>query len=313
MCNRECRPKCEVCGSNNMQLIQIPLLSKEPHEIFDYWRCAKCKSIQIDKIPENLSDYYAWVQAEDEKSWKNWLWNKAKEYDMTGKSLIGAICHKIYGFDDYSFIQRIKNCSEPVNILDVGCGRNGCLQMIKKNYEDKVLHLDGIDLHISGDSEKDGIKLTKADIFSFEPSYKYDIVMLNHVFEHLENPQKVLLELKKFLKPDGILSISMPITSEYMWKKLGIYAQIDLSVPVHFHIYSKDGMVELLESCGWHVNSYTCTFSPTQNVYAEYYKNGNPVTTWKLIKEILQIKKRKKIESEGNGDIGRFICTIEKQ
>jgi len=39
---------------------------------------------------------------------------------------------------------------------------------------------------------------------------KFDLITLNHVFEHLNDPINILVELQKYLKDDGIIIIEVP-------------------------------------------------------------------------------------------------------
>ena len=42
------------------------------------------------------------------------------------------------------------------------------------------------------------------------PSNHFDVITLNHVFEHVPNPMRTLRELKRILKPDGRIIIAVP-------------------------------------------------------------------------------------------------------
>ncbi|MBR3248208.1 MAG: methyltransferase domain-containing protein, partial [Clostridiales bacterium] len=68
-----------------------------------------------------------------------------------------------------------------------------------------------------------GIKLTTTDLFDPEtdlkiditdislPDSSYDMVICNHVLEHVSSYEKALSELNRILKPGGKLIISFPI------------------------------------------------------------------------------------------------------
>jgi SAM-dependent methyltransferase len=56
---------------------------------------------------------------------------------------------------------------------------------------------------------------------------KYDVVVLNHVLEHVENPREMLLEAKRVLTDDGLLVVGVPNAGSLMlslrkgrWKSL---------------------------------------------------------------------------------------------
>ena len=51
-----------------------------------------------------------------------------------------------------------------------------------------------------------------SDLVDMKPinSEVYDIVIASHVLEHLANPVKALIEIKRILKPEGLLIIALP-------------------------------------------------------------------------------------------------------
>jgi len=98
-------------------------------------------------------------------------------------------------------------------ILDVGCGKGNITKIIKHKFPEAII--DGID--ISGKAiemakrEDAGVNFTKADAMTFGGfGYKYDVVVLNNIYEHIENPAGMLINLKSVLAADGVFIISTP-------------------------------------------------------------------------------------------------------
>lgn len=99
--------------------------------------------------------------------------------------------------------------------LDVGCwtGNLGRELVKKKNCV-----VDGIDVDASvlKTAKRSGYR----DVFTINlnndplkldlKKRKYDVIVYADILEHLINPDKVLEEMKKFLKPGGIIIVSMP-------------------------------------------------------------------------------------------------------
>jgi SAM-dependent methyltransferase len=131
-------------------------------------------------------------------------------------------------------------------ILDVGCGKGLYLDEL---YNMGWKNIVGIDLFIpSGKIGSTKWRFIKGDIFQLEDS-KYDCIILNHSFEHMNEPDKVLIRIYTLLKDDGICIISIPLIDGPAWRKYATnYCQID--APRHFYLYTKRAMEHLCEMAG---------------------------------------------------------------
>lgn len=86
-----------------------------------------------------------------------------------------------------------------MKILEIGCGRRKF-----ESSKDEVTYLDIIDLP-GVDIVHDLNKIP----FPFENN-KFDLILANHVLEHLNNLIEVMEELYRILKPFGLLRILVP-------------------------------------------------------------------------------------------------------
>lgn len=87
----------------------------------------------------------------------------------------------------------------------------------------------------------------------------YDIIICSHVLEHVRDDKKALMELKRILKPEGILVFLVPValdidkideawglSEEENWRRFG---QGD-----HCRRYNRSGLIQRLEECGFFVH-----------------------------------------------------------
>ena len=102
--------------------------------------------------------------------------------------------------------------------LDVGCGAGYSLM---KAYTEFDCHIQGIDPEpgahgvgrfTSGLWKERPIIKGIAESLPFDDS-TFDVVYSSHVLEHVESEEKALQEMKRVLKPNGILIIGMPTAS----------------------------------------------------------------------------------------------------
>ena len=114
------------------------------------------------------------------------------------------------------------------NILDFGSGSGVNLDILKK--------YGSVDVHEKNKFARSILKKNKniKTIFSnlkLKKNY-YDIILLADVIEHIEKPKILMKNLKKFLKKDGQLLITVPAYQFLFSKKdevLGHYRRYDIN------------------------------------------------------------------------------------
>ena len=103
-------------------------------------------------------------------------------------------------------------------VLDVACGEGyGTYQMA--NVASEVIGIDNdqatID-HAATKYKRSNIQYLNASITQIPlPDYSYDVIVCLETLEHIEEHDQALKELKRLLKPEGILIISTPNTETY--------------------------------------------------------------------------------------------------
>ena len=115
-------------------------------------------------------------------------------------------------------IEVIKKNKSRANVLDVGCSNGILLQMLEKQkykvwgiepnknaFKEAQKHLGK---HIFMGTTKDFFK---------NKHYKYDVIIYNHVMEHVEDINREFLYIKRLLAPDGLLVIGVPNTNNFIF------------------------------------------------------------------------------------------------
>lgn len=116
--------------------------------------------------------------------------------------------------DEIYFKNRIKKIikllgKKNINILDVGCGYGTFLKCAKE-IGLNALGIDVSEHAVSVAKEKYKLDAVFSTLFEFQSKIKFDVVHMNHVFEHFTNPKGALDKVKELLKPGGILVMEVP-------------------------------------------------------------------------------------------------------
>lgn len=172
------------------------------------------------------------------------------------------------GADYYSnirldLINLIDKKSQNLKVLEIGAAYGETLFYLKKNgIASEVVGVDifedaknkqnykPLDQFIFGDIEKIDL-----------PEYfqHFDLILLPDVLEHLFEPKSVLETLKKYLKEDGKIIISMPNIRHYsalykiVFKGDFKYEESGIFDYTHVRFYCRKNIQALLETAGYKV------------------------------------------------------------
>ena len=186
---------CPVCGSEKKQVISR--LSDRT-----YKRCKKCGVIYMDRINEPPIEY------EKEYFFESYKKQYGKTYldDFENIKQNSKNRLKIIKFLRGS-VPPCEGISEPT-LLDIGCAYGPFLAAAKEEGFSPT-GIDPAQDAVKYVNEKLGIPAIHS-MFPVSLSDTFDVITLWYVIEHFKDCVSVLSEIKKLLKPDGILAFSTP-------------------------------------------------------------------------------------------------------
>ena len=108
----------------------------------------------------------------------------------------------------FNLLQRFLKKRKKGKVLDVGCS-NGIFLDLFKNIGWETW---GVEVSKSADeASKKGHKVKKSYFEKTKlPRGYFDLIILNHTLEHMDDPTKVLTKAKRLLKEDGLLFVDVP-------------------------------------------------------------------------------------------------------
>lgn len=268
---------CELCGNKDFKFLfkgKDKLLGIGGD--FNLFECKKCEVIFLNPQPS---------YKELEKYYSNKKYYSLKKIDTISKKLkIKLSLYKIYFnsnekniflkilFYPLKFIVRGTKIAKDARLLDVGCGSGQFL------YEMKQFGLRTCGVE-PGDFDRKTSKKENLNIFHgelksarFHSNY-FDIITLNHVLEHVNNPYETINEIYRILKNGGTFILGVPNTHSLSRMIFGSN-WLALDVPRHLINYSDKNLKYLLKKEGFKVEKIRYNSRPNQFVVSLYFIMG---------------------------------------
>jgi 2-polyprenyl-3-methyl-5-hydroxy-6-metoxy-1,4-benzoquinol methylase len=143
--------------------------------------------------------------------------------------------------------------------LDIGCGEGFFLKKLLDRGVN-VIGLDFNDYAVSKFNPSTTPYLMKGNIFTsiqkiIDSKVKYNVIFLNHIFEHITHPEYLLAKLKEILSNPGYLVISVPNDFSELQKEMKVknyyIDEYFVKFPDHLHYFTASSLKLLLKQSGF--------------------------------------------------------------
>lgn len=297
-------PTCKFCGSSELNSFTAQERMLGMGGEFSYSECQSCGSLQLETIPEDLSVYYP-------ANYYSFFGLKPSGYFIRFLKRLRMRSFLWFGIKwqapIYGYWLRKVHTRFSARIADVGCG-NG--QLLYELYAGGYSDLHGFDPFIEKERQiTAGLKLWKSRIE--ESDLTFDLIMMHHSFEHMEDPKPVLKSCFERLNPGGVLLIRCPVADAEVWKSSREY-WVQLDAPRHLIIPSLKGLQAVAEKTGFIWDEVVFDSTEFQFWGTEWYKRGMNLNESKT-KSFLTGKERTALKEkalrynqEGKGDQACF-------
>jgi 2-polyprenyl-3-methyl-5-hydroxy-6-metoxy-1,4-benzoquinol methylase len=204
---------------------------------------------------DDLKNYFNEEYGAFHKRERSGLWNKFQSFvkRQTLNQFFGYASKKWWRFIFYPFRIALTYYPSKVKngrLLDIGCGAgNFLIEAQKIGWE--VYGIDPSPLAVKA-AKSQGLRniyqgfIPEADL----KNNFFDAVIMFHVFEHVPNPEAVLREVYRILKPGGTAIISVPNFGSPASKIYGRYWS-GLSFPLHYFHYRRNSLTRVLKQNGF--------------------------------------------------------------
>jgi SAM-dependent methyltransferase len=246
---------------------------------FAYFQCSNCGCLQIAEVPPDLGKFYPKnyfsfrTPTVPNQGYKARLAGIRDLSTITDRGFVGKLLGRLYPSHDDRMISlgRVPLQLDS-NVLDVGCG-NGALLLLL--HRAGLRRLQGIDPFLSCDLEPvPGLRLQQRNLNEVKGSY--DVIIFNHVFEHVRDGLGSLIRCLNHLNPNGKVILRFPTADSEAWEQ---YREnwVQLDAPRHLFLYSRKSFELISTKAGLKIEQWFCDSSAFQLWASELYKRGIPL------------------------------------
>ena len=200
---------CPLCKSNKLIGYAIDCKRNGPH--ISRVKCCKCDLIFANPMAneDELKGFYENYYEQDKYQGINFLKKAENNINRVKKVSVKTI------LEEAPFLSKSNRNQK---FLDVGCGLGNILAYADK-LEFQLYATDYDQQALDFVSSKFKVDCFNGDLIEAKyPNNFFDQVNLCHVIEHVINPLELLIEIKRILKPGGILSLGTPNSGSLLYK-----------------------------------------------------------------------------------------------
>lgn len=228
--------KCALCGADSTKtLLQGKDFRYNLNNIsFNIVKCTDCNLVYLNTRPlkENMGGFYP-------------------EGYYPKENVLQRILKPIFQ-RNLSKVKTIASHKRAGRLLEIGCGDGDLLLLLKK----QGFLTYGVDISRAACSlteQKIGGNVFNGEVadFNFCANF-FDVIAMNHSFEHVGSPTECLKELKRISKESGVLFISVPNIECFQFKLWKEKASL-LDIPRHLYLYSPTTLKSMIEKSGFRV------------------------------------------------------------
>jgi 2-polyprenyl-3-methyl-5-hydroxy-6-metoxy-1,4-benzoquinol methylase len=221
--------RCDICNGTDSRLFLVK-------DGFNYRKCESCGLVYQNPRPvfsdlrKRYSDDYYQYELHNQDNFFNLI--------------------KL-GLEDVHFDSFNHNGKGSRRFLDIGCATGLLLNYVReKGWLTKGVEVCKPSVEYARKRFGLNIFLGTLEEAVF-PSDSFDVVHFSHVIEHVPEPKKMLLEIRRILKPDGHIIVTTPnVAGSHALFAGGGWRSL---IPDHIYLFSQRTLRKLLENTGYGV------------------------------------------------------------
>ncbi|MCW8983848.1 MAG: class I SAM-dependent methyltransferase [Thermoanaerobaculales bacterium] len=167
-----------------------------------------------------------------------------------------AFVHPLDGYYRYPRMDVVDLLPEKISsLLDVGCGSGAFGRVVREKWGCRVV---GVELNSAAAASARLVldEVIEGDINDINIEDRFDVITVNDVLEHVEDPEGLLKNLRGLVTPDGQLVVSIPNVGHWSivedllaghWD----YLPAGLLCIDHLRFFTRRSVTSMMERAGW--------------------------------------------------------------
>lgn len=232
---------CPLCNETRQKLIfrAKDYRLKIIDDVFDVVKCLRCEFIFLNPRPKRseILNLYS------------------SNFHKSDTSLLFKTIEPCFDIAEQSTIKMLKEYRGNGKTLDVGCGNGRFVaSMLKNGYDAYGLEPNRRAENFASRLFRGRIYYQRLDECGF-PQKTFDIITMFQSLEHVYHLQKLLQEVRRILKDNGIFYVCVPNTDFFESRLFGPY-YYNLEVPRHLYFFTRKSLTGILSKNGFKVNRF---------------------------------------------------------
>ncbi len=279
VCMQPCRV-CEGAGPHAVHIVREMMFgTRRPYR---YFQCRACGCLQIEAVPPDLASAYP-------ASYYSLARDPADDYQRPLRNAWWRWCDRALLFapaaawlpwpgppshvrDGLAFLRRVPGLRFGSRIADVGCGT---AELLHRLQHIGFTRLTGADPFLPADRQvSPRLRLLARGIEELDG--EFDIVVLNHAFEHIPGQLSAMQALRRLLAPRGMAVIRVPLVDSQAWQDYGVnWFQLD--APRHLYLHTQRSLKQLAARAGLALQRVVHDSDHHQFYVSERYQHDVPL------------------------------------